>query len=48
MWRWIYDVEDMERSSGGVGGEACLEDEWEGLGFGTGEEEQDDTQAVEH
>jgi hypothetical protein len=32
----------------GERGEACLEDEWGELGFGTGEEEQDDTQGVEH
>ncbi len=36
MWQWAYKVQDMG------GGEACLEDEWEGLGFGTGKEEQDD------
>ena len=35
MWWWVYKVEDMEKSSGGgEEGEACLEDEWEGLGLG--------------
>lgn len=50
MWRWVYKVEDTEISGGAGGGkgEACLEDGWEGLGFGTGEEERDDTQGVEH
>jgi hypothetical protein len=43
MWQWIHEVENMEKSGGGEGGEACLEDEWGGLGFGTGEEEQDDS-----
>jgi hypothetical protein len=48
MWLWVHEVEEMEKSGGGEGGEACLEDEWEGLGFGfgTGEEEQDDTRGV--
>lgn len=45
MWRWVYEVEDMEKSGGGEGGEASLEDEWGrfGFGFGNGKEEQDDT-----
>jgi hypothetical protein len=47
-WRWIYEVEEMEKSGGGEESEACLEDEWGGLDFGTGEEEQDDNQDVEH
>jgi hypothetical protein len=46
MWRWTHEAEDIEKS-GGDEGEACLEDEWGGLGLGTGEEEQDDTQGVE-
>jgi hypothetical protein len=46
MWRWVYEVEDVEKSGGGEG-EACLEDEWGGLGFVTGEVEED-TQGVEH
>ena len=48
MWRWIHAVEDMEKRASGEG-EAFLEDEWGGLGFrfGTGEEEQGDTQGVE-
>jgi hypothetical protein len=43
-------VQDIKDGGGGEGGkEACLEDEWGGVGFGfgfgfgTGEEEQDDT-----
>ncbi|KAF8492388.1 hypothetical protein F5888DRAFT_1858903 [Russula emetica] len=47
MRRWIYEAEDMEKSGGGEGREACLEDGWGGLGFGSGEEEQDDAQGVE-
>jgi hypothetical protein len=41
MWQWVYEAEeDIEKSGGGgEGGEACPEDEWGGLGFGTGEEE---------
>jgi hypothetical protein len=46
MWMWVHKVEEMEKRGGGEGGEACLESEWEGLGFGTGEEEQDDTRGV--
>ena len=46
LWRWAYEVEDMEKRGGGEG-EACLEDAWGGLGFGTGEEEQD-TEDVEY
>jgi hypothetical protein len=48
--RWVYEVEEMEKSGGGEEGEACLEEEWGGLGFrfGTGEEEQNDAQGVEH
>jgi hypothetical protein len=31
-------MEDMEKScGGGEGGEACLEDGWEGLGLGLGQ-----------
>ena len=40
MWLWVHEVEEMEKSGGDKGGEACLEDGWEGLGFGTGKEEQ--------
>jgi hypothetical protein len=49
MWRWIDKLEKMEKSGGGEG-EACLEDEWGWLGFGsgTGEEVQDGTQSVGH
>jgi hypothetical protein len=37
VWQWVYDVEDMEKSGGGQGGEARLEDElggrdWNGWG----------------
>lgn len=39
LWRWVHEVEDMERSGGGEE-DACLKYEWEGLGFGTGREEQ--------
>jgi hypothetical protein len=49
MWRWVYEVGKMEEKqwwTGGEGGEACLKDEREGLGFGTDEEEQDDIQGV--
>jgi hypothetical protein len=48
MWRWIYEVEETEKNGGGEEGETCLEDEWGGLDFGTGEEEQNDTQDGEH
>ena len=47
MWRCVRAVKDMENSGGGEGEEACFEDEWGGFGFGTGEEEQDDTEGVE-
>ena len=43
MWGWIRKVGDMEKSGGGEGGDACLEDEWGGLGFGTGKEGLGDT-----
>ena len=40
-------MQDIKDGGGEGGKEACLEDEWGGvgfgLGFGTGEEEQDDT-----
>ena len=41
-------MEDAQKSGGDKGGEACLEDEWGGLGFGfgMGEEEQDDILSV--
>lgn len=39
LWRWVQEVEDMEKSGGGEGEDACLKYEWEGLGFGTGKEE---------
>jgi len=41
----VCEVEDMVKSGGGEGGEACLDDE---RGFGTGGEDQHDTQSVEH
>ena len=44
MWGWADKVQDMANSGsgeGGLGGEGCLEDEWGGLGFGTGKEEED-------
>ena len=41
LWRWAYAVEeDGGGGSGGGGGGAYFEDEWAGLGFGTGREEQ--------
>jgi hypothetical protein len=42
-YRGEYKVQDIKKSGGNEeGGEACLEDEWGGLGFGTRKEEQDD------
>lgn len=39
MWRWRHEViQHKENSRGGEGGEACLESQWGGLGFGTGRE----------
>jgi hypothetical protein len=35
MWGWANEVEEMRKSGGGEGGEACLEHGWEGLGFAT-------------
>ena len=37
LWRWAYEAE--EEGWGGGGGGAHFEDEWAGLGFGTGREE---------
>ena len=38
----------MKKSGGGEGELACLENELRGLGLGAGEEEQKDSQGVEH
>ena len=32
--RWVYEVGEIEKGGGGEVGEACFEDEWEGLGSG--------------
>ena len=37
MWRWVCVMEIM-KEHGGSEGKELLEDEWEGLGFGTGVE----------
>ena len=30
MWPWIHEEENTERSGGGEGRDACLEDKWGG------------------
>jgi hypothetical protein len=39
-WRWTYEVQEKEKGGGVKEGEEDFEDEWEGLGFGTGREEE--------
>jgi hypothetical protein len=50
MRRWVYDVEeeDIERKVVAVVKEEKRASRMRKFGFGAGEEEQDDTQGVEH